>query len=123
MKQIIRVEHEDGLGLFVSTTDDGTNRPHCCLEIKSNYHQIRDRHEQFNSPQEDGLIIEYNDYCGYKSIIHIQAWIFKEEFPLLVKNNYRVYLLEVSAFKEGRDNILFKKEDIITKQDITNLFL
>lgn len=114
-KQIVRVEHTDGIGMF--TGDDRSHTvDYICPEIYT-------RHAKFKTPREEGLKREKDEFCAYKSIDHIQQWIMKDEFHILFENNYKVYLIEVSNFREGKDNVLFKKQDIINKTDISQLFL
>jgi len=118
--QIIRVEHTDGAGMFVSYYHDLIN--YRTYKVSEICWPIAERHNSFNNPKEDGLIIEDDDFCAYKSIEYIQEWIKPEEFQVLFDNDYSVYLIEVSDCQIGRDNVLFKKKDIISKTDISSLF-
>lgn len=115
MKTIIRVEHEDGIGMFQSF-----QRPHATMHILP---ELDERHAHFHTPSEEGLHMTSNEYCAYKSISHIQEWIQPEEFPILFQNGYKVWMIDVLIWREGKHNILFRKEDIISKKDISSLFL
>lgn len=115
IRQIVRVEHTDGTGMF----KDAFHRRHSVQNILP---YLNERHQRFNNPAEDGLGRTDTDFCAYKSIEHIQKWIMPDEFKVLFENGYSVYLLEVSEYQEGRDNILFKKENVVSKKDISQLF-
>lgn len=122
MRQIIRVEHADGYGMFTSIDNEYNHRSHCVYK-NENTQKLSVRHNKFNCPYEDGIIMEENMFCAYRSIEDIQKWILKEEFVILQNLGYEIYLLEVNKCQEGRDNIVFEKEDIISKTIITQLFL
>lgn len=118
-KQIIRIEHPvDGIGLFQSNQ----------ITLSwTHLSSILYRHQKFNNPSMNGLDIE-EDYlewfCAYKSVEQVQEWILKDEMTSLCNDyGFIVYLLEVNQYQEGRDQIIFTKESIISKKDITELFI
>lgn len=123
-KQIIRVEHSDGFGMFMGALYDNngiyiSDRDH---KVSIICPSISNKHQLFNSPFEDGLDINNDDFCAYKDTIELRRWIRQQEFSILFDNDYKVYQIEVSHWQEGRDNVLFKKEHIISKIDISNQF-
>lgn len=113
MKTIVRIEHSDGTGMF--TKRDETKK--LARHININFVE---RFSEFNIPLEDGLDISYDHYCAFKSINHLREWVYPDEIEVFLKNNYRVYLIEVSQVLEGKHNTLYKKEDIISKTDISD---
>lgn len=120
--QIIRVEHSDGYGMFISKINK-RKRKHAIGCIPS-LELLLHRHSKFNSCFEDfGDKFTKKHYCGYKTIKQIQKWITKNEFTELIKYQYKIYLLEVSECLIGKDQMAFQKKDIINKKDITQLFL
>lgn len=118
--QLVRIEHEDGLGIFRAQTIDGKERGHY---VANHNYSIILRHHNFNTPREDKLDFTDEHFCGYKSIDQLQQWIMKDEFELLFKLGYSIFLIEVSDCQIGRDQIIFRKEDIIRKTNINQLFL
>lgn len=121
MKQIIRIEHSDGLGCFYSF-NPLTNENRIAITGYKLSKFMSERHQGFPLPYEDGLKRDNDDYCAFKSIKQIQEWIKPDEFNILFKNDYKVYLIEVSEYKEGKMQCLYKKQHIIQKTDISNLF-
>lgn len=121
--QLVRIEHEDGIGMFQTHNrfKDGERREHFIMHHKR---AIGERHEEFNTPWQDGLpFIPGEHFCAYKSIDQLQQWVMKDEFELLFKLGYSVYLIEVSDCQIGKDQIIFRKEDIVSKTNINQLFV
>ncbi len=124
MRQIIRVEHEDGYGIFRSRLDDTwKGRPHSVLLQYHRYPGFESRHSNFNNPRRDGLNRSDADFCAFKSIEQIQQWIMPDEFEKLIEDGYKVFLIEVSECQEGRDNILFQKKHELNRKDISKIFI
>lgn len=61
-------------------------------------------------------------FCAFKSIEQLQKWVTKEELKELIELGFKVYLIETSECLEGRYQIAFRKEAIIEKKDISQLF-
>lgn len=125
MIQAIRIEHADGIGMFVS---NGCTRPYSLAiqrEINQTAKNLWYRHEKFNTPWEDNLRPDLFEtwFCAYKTIAQMQRWIKPEEFKFLVGLNYKVYLLEVEEYQIGVDQVIYSKESILNKKDITSLFV
>lgn len=120
MTTIIRVEHpDDGLGIWNHYGDDIFTRDMDDAGLGN----LSDRHFNFNDPSEDGIGIKSNEFCAYKSIDQIQQWIRGDEFAILAAEGFQVLLLEVSHCRIGRDQAVYRKEDIISSKDITSLFI
>lgn len=62
-------------------------------------------------------------YCAYKSVKQIQEWVMPEEFAIMVKGGFNIWLLEVTDFQEGNYQVLYTKESIVSKQIINDLFI
>jgi hypothetical protein len=120
MKKAIRIEHDCGNGLFRAEDFDYSvinNLPDNICD------KLVIKHRSFPTPDKEGLDIEENEFCAFKSIEQIQQWIEPEWFNEIVKLGFKIYVLELSSCKEGNYQILFKKENILSKKDITELFL
>lgn len=120
MKQVIRVEHSDGFGMFVGRMENGGERGHAAREIVN---ALWRRHDNFNTPSEDGLFRTDKHFCAYKSIQQIQQWIEPEEFKILFSNGYKVLLLEVSDCQIGEHQAIYKKSCVVSSKDISQLFI
>lgn len=118
----IRCENiEDGCGMFTSYDqfDNGRTFNPYVEELTD----LSIRHNQFHTPFEDGFKHTNNHFCAYHSIEQFKTWVFHEELQYLVSVGFRVYELTLSECFVGRDNIVFKKEYILTKIDITDQIL
>ncbi len=114
---VIRVESKNGIGMF--RQDSSYERAPISVIM---------RHaESFNTPSEDGLslnLFSKNWFCAYKSLEQISNWILtKEEFHYLIGRGFRIYALTVEEFQVGKHQVVFTKESIVKKLDITELFL
>jgi hypothetical protein len=117
---LIRVEHKKGNGIFRAVDDNGV----ALIRELAMFNDIRDRHRNFPTPQEDGMSIERHvEYCGFKSIDQLKMWFNEIELRALIDIGFKVYQIHVSDCKESRNQILYKKSDILIKKDISNLFL
>ncbi len=117
---IIRVEHpQDGKGIWRSKTNDEW----MCDKI-SNYWKISDKHSNFPTPNSDKKLngINPDEFCAFKSIYQLQKWIIKSELIEFISLGFKVYALTVSDCKVGTHQVLYKKENIVTNNDITMLF-
>lgn len=120
METIIRIEHSDGWGIFRSIfIGDQRSRP--CIDTLCP--QAMDRHLIFNTPTDDGYPIYDKDYfCAYKTLDDMKKWLNSDEIRVLLENGFKVFLLEVSDCFLGKDNAIYKKQDILLKKDISDLF-
>jgi hypothetical protein len=119
---VIRVEHPDGYGMFRSYDKDHNIRSHSVDEI---CHDLCIRHYDFNEPSGDGLNLDRDSkdwFCAYKTIEQIQEWVKPEEFKILFDNDYKIYVLSVSEYQIGESQIIYTKDSILNKRDISTLF-
>ena len=119
MKTIVRIEHKNGYGIWQARDTQGYH----IIDSTTFFSDILARHNNFPTPLEEGLRRLDNEYCAFKSIPQLEEWVERSWLKELFENDFKVLLLEVSNWKEGEYQILFKKEDIISSKDITSLFL
>ena len=122
MRTVLRVEHFDGWGMFISYKGDMHRQNVGALGLS----EINERHSNFNTPDEDMLNAYKDDkewFCAYKSVEQLQKWLTPQEIEILSKNGYKVLMLDVEEYQEGRDQVIFTKESIISSKDVTKLFL
>lgn len=120
MKTIIRIERSDGIGMFMSR--------HSVYDIEE-LKDIANRHGGGKFPTPFGenpeLDLWKDDkkwFCAYKSIEQLQQWIKPDEFKHLFNNSYKVLLLDVTEYQEGKYQIIYTKESISQSKDISRLF-
>lgn len=117
---IIRVEHpQDGKGIWRSKTNDEW----MCNKISNPTH-MSVRHSIFPTPNRDKKLksISPDEFCAFKSIYQLQKWVTKSELIEFISLGFKVYALTVSDCKIGTHQVLYKKEHIVTNNDITMLF-
>lgn len=120
MTTIIRIEHTDGWGIFRAPWV-ASKRSRPCIDTLCP--QACDRHLGFHTPTDDGYPINSDDYfCAYKTLDDMKRWLNSDEIRILLENGFKVFLLEVSDCFLGVDNAIFKKQDILLKKDISDLF-
>ena len=122
MRTIIRIEHSSGYGIYRATDKVGNDIVKIDDPI---FKELITRHYDFPTPILDvGLrFINSSEFCAFKSVEQLQQWITKEEIQELSKLDFKVLMLDVSAYREGKYQILYQKKDIIQSKDITNLFI
>lgn len=121
MKTIIRIEHECGNGLWMAVNKN--NYTVICKGF-SFYNELYGKHSRFPVPRLDGLLnIQDDEYCAFKSIEQIQQWIEKDWFKEIVEFGFKIWMIDVSVWREGEYQVLFKKKDIVSKKDISELFI
>lgn len=120
MKTIIRIEHECGNGLFTARTEDDST---AVIRKSSFVRKLQAKHMDFPVPQNDGLTIRSCNYCAFKSIEQIQQWIEPEQFKEIIELGFKIWMIDVADYQEGEYQILFKKQDILSKKDISQLFI
>jgi len=135
MKSIIRIEHpSDGIGIFTTrnkgermwkyTSEDHKTNPVCIFDYSpSSIGEFVFRHRDFPMAEIDceGFIIDEH-YCAYISVEQVQQWIMPEELNQLIDLGFRIYILDISQWIEGKYQIAYKKEHILQQKDITSLF-
>lgn len=111
MFNIYRIEHRDtGIGVHQSRL---FNRCEWWTEVI-------ERHNNFPTPEEDGLDLKSCHFCATETVEEIQNMFTRYELGYILPV-FRVYCIAVSKFIAGDTyNIIFEKEDIIEKIDITD---
>lgn len=117
--QVIRVEHSDGYGMFVNFTNDGERRDFM-NKVPDN---INERHGTFKTPQLDGMDMDDDWFCAYKSVDQFKEWVTKEEVQVLLSLDFKIYLIEVTNFQVGEFQVIYTKDSIVLKKDISELFI
>jgi len=126
VRQVVRIEGEDGVGMFrcPSYEPDAGNRRSWIPSREIN--EIGSRHADFNDPYQDNIDLRLNGrkwFCSYKSVDQLKDWVMKDEIITMYSHGFRVYLIEVTEFQEGDDQICYTKESIVLKKDISELFI
>lgn len=132
--QIIRIEHEDGKGLWRSDDAEGN----CRLTQHSQFDAINDRHRNddkfpaFYCDKE--LLANFCNHTGcsdpedyffaFNSLEVVNEALTPDEFKEVINDlGFKVYLIEVSDYIQSKFQTVFKKENIVTKQDISFMFV
>lgn len=113
--KVVRLELK-GTGIFISPYVDMDR-----VEIAGVYH----RHKEFPCPESEGLDLREDGkewFCAYKTIEQVQQWLRKEEIQYFISIGFRVLLLTVNEYQLGEYQVIFTKESIESKEDITSLF-
>lgn len=126
-KKIIRVEHEDGWGMFIAKTSRFALAwtDHKKLKPLWERHNTENPNGGFPIPQTEGLKISKNGkewFCSFKNIEQFKQWVKDEEVKELLKLGFKVIQLEVNEWQEGEQQILYTKESIINVEDISHQF-
>jgi hypothetical protein len=123
MKTIYRIEHpESGNGIWHHLYDCGL-----LLEYHSNYNMFGERHADYPTMFDDADLdlpaVGYSQfYCACSSLDNLYAWFPINIIPELINLGFRVYKLQVSDFRESPYQVVFRKEWILSKTDISNMF-
>lgn len=133
MTTAIRIEHpSDGIGIFVEhknwLENGGPGKRRDSDIILDLYDDtlryMFKRHTKFHNPIEDELhFVRNRHFCAFKSAEQLRGWILPNELSYIASKGYRIYKLELSDCQIGRDNIVFQKEHITDKTDITDIFV
>lgn len=136
MYTIVRIEHEDGFGMFRVPTEyyfdkDYEPRSETADVEFVNRYQIGDsdetnemyrRHSMRRTPRQDGIELTDDMFCAFDSLETFNALVEPEEVKFLLTKGFKVYMLEVKEVAKGSHQVCFRKEDIITRKDISTLF-
>lgn len=127
MKTIVRIEHEDGWGMF-------RNKENRYVVGEGNnpiMDKLWDRHSTWTInggmpvPSNDGIDMGLGWkewFCAFKSMEQFNNWVKKDEAKELLKFNFKILLLEVTEYQEGGNQIVYTKESIVSERDISSLF-
>ncbi len=110
---VVRIE-KDGTGIFCSQDTNPT---------QSAFKSVRIRHNEFDTPFDEGMDFTKDWFCAYKSVEQFQMWIKTEELEFFVEIGFRVYMIEVTNYQVGNFQVIFTKDSVKTKTDITNIFI
>lgn len=126
MKILYRIEFPDGYGLFFKNLWDNEGN----IVLSRNVYGCKDfpdlwtRHVQgFKDPERDNLNVKKdgkNYFCAFKSIKHLKYWITKDQFKHLIGLGFRIFIIQATDYQIGKYQILYTKESIKCKIDITN---
>lgn len=115
--QIIRLEHpSNGYGIFYNREVTDTQLNPCIIDA------YRGRHWSMDDASRITGFMSGQHYCAYKSIDELQRWLEPSELKELIKIGFVVYLIDVDDFIIHRDQVVYKKEDILEIKDISELF-
>lgn len=115
-RKVIRLEDSLSVGLFNSK----------CVYKSIHWSSVKDRHSYFPNPFNDKGIedkMTSNHLCSYKSVEQLQQWIETEELKDLIDLGIRVYVVSVFDAIEGECQVIYKPENVIKKENITELFI
>lgn len=128
---LIRVEYKDGYGMFISK-----KKRYVLSDSKSDKNILGNLWRKHSTWAPDGgFPIPYDDekldicwfnkkwFCAFKNKTIFKNWIDFNEFKELVKIGFKVFLLEVAEYQEGKFQVLYTKESVITSIDITQELL
>lgn len=123
MNTIIRIEHEDGFGICRYQLNPFKQR--YVIGDSAETDDLWSRHNDIPPPARDNLASVMTDqhYCAFKSLESFENMVYRHEVNFLLKMNFKVYLLEVSECFFGNYQCIYRKQDILLKKDISNLFL
>lgn len=127
--QLIRIEHKTGIGVWRAMDED------CNLFIeKHSQHNIIDaRHRTDNFPslgKDRELLVQlgsrshFDYYFAFLSLDQLDQGFTRDELKELISDlNFKVYKIEVSEVISSQYQAIFKLEHVISKEDISFMFL
>lgn len=121
--QLIRIEHKDGYGIFRSLDDNSNFRWNVYNDTNPLMKSLCERHIKFPSPFEEGYSLSRNEFCGFKTIDQILEWFSPEELKYILSNDFDIYLIKVNFAIVTDYQVFFQKDNTISKEKITSLFM
>jgi hypothetical protein len=125
--QIVRIEYPaTGFGLFRSHYIKGTEvYGHCEALTPKMISDIKKKHDGFPNPFFDKELREIYSYefCGFKSMQQLNEWFTKYQLKKIIAIGFKIYLIEIDECRASKYQVLYKKENIKNKTDISELFL
>lgn len=128
--QLIRIEDPiNNLGVWRSNDFTGT----CKLRNHSNFEEINKRHctSAFPTPREDselqkklnGRYVEAYNFA-FLSLEQLEQGFTREELrEIIIDLGFRVYNIEATEVIHSNYQAMFKYESIVSKEDISFMFL
>ena len=123
MVECVRIEHpSDGLGFWRSL--DSFEIP----KIRSSkFHlAIKNHHNEMQTPWEDPRLdgASCEEFCAMKNVEDVYCWFEKKWMEEIITTlGFRVYKLKIKEARFGHHQILFNKENIVEKIDISCEFI
>lgn len=123
-----RVEHYDGYGMFFKKlwNDKGEVIADRNVFGEKDFPDLWVRHTMgFKNPNEEGLNPNKDTktyYCAFKSITAIKYWIDDAHIIKLKELGFGIYEIHALDYQEGKYQVLYTKESVIKRIDITNEF-
>jgi hypothetical protein len=82
-------------------------------------------YNRFPVPSND-FINRYKDgkewFCAFKSVEQFQKWVKPKEINELFKLGFKVLMIDVQEYQEGKMQIAYTKESVLQSKDISELF-
>jgi hypothetical protein len=116
---IIRIEHEDGYGM--SRRKDWASDKYTIGDSWETIGMLK-LHQLMPVIHEDIAGFDSTMFCAFSSMESFYKFIITDELKFLINKGYSVYAIESSFVLEGDYQVAYKKESIISKKDITDLF-
>lgn len=121
-----RIEHTDGYGMFFQKLWNDKGEVVAIRQVfgEKDFPDLWARHcRGFKNPEDEGLHVKKDNkeyFCAFKSKLAVKYWIDKNHFDRIKQLGFRVYEVHCTDYQEGKYQILYTKESIIQKIDITN---
>lgn len=119
----IRFENNKGIGIF-----RGFN------SYDYVYEKLIERHcEHFKSPSQDPLVtssfpnfdsnlniyaLDRQWFCAFKSVEDMHKWIEDDELAYLYDNGFKCYVVEVTEYQIGFQQVIYTKESIVSQTEL-----
>lgn len=124
-KQVIRIEHDNGWGVFNFHCHKKSRGAPSIWDIYGLRH-FGGRHADFPEPSDEFLNRESGGtswFCAYH-VHNFETWVQPNEIRMMHnKLDLKVMLFTVTEFQAGECQVLFTKESIIDAEDITSKYL
>ena len=119
MIKVIRVENNKGEGFWTASNDDSH------LKSLTNIDAFCKRHDLLSTPSEDMALnsIYKDEYCAFYNEIDLKRFLYLSELKHFSNYNFRIYEMILSKARLGECQVLFRRENIISKKDITEEIL
>lgn len=122
MVTIIRVEHQNGLGMF-RYKGGGRGELNQNIILGDMYF----RHgSSFPTPYKENLDIELGGmkwFCAFKSLDQFEKWVTRGEARELINNGFKILMLKTNQYQVGKYQIIYTKEGVVETTDISPLFM